>query len=374
LSGFESVYDVNPENIFIGGDKGFYHLNFLKYKQNISPLQVFIRSVNISEQQDSVIFDGHADEVNTPLAQVPALQHVFGSYWKTIRFGYSCPLFASQSSLQYAYRLKGFNDAWSEWQNRSEKEYTNLSPGKYVFEVKVRRNLGAESEVASFAFEVLPPWYLTWWAKLIYGVLILVAIYQAYRFQHRRHHRIMQRQQQQHEEEQQTIRYQHELEKTRAATEIIELRNEKLEADLNFKNAELAASAMHLVKKGELLGRIKPALTHIAKSLESQQAAELKKLLKALDEDDNMDKEWDSFSRHFDKVHSDFLTALKAKHPGISASELKLSAYLRMNLSSKEIAQLMNISVRGVEISRYRLRKKLELTKDEGLFDYLSSI
>jgi DNA-binding CsgD family transcriptional regulator len=374
LSGFEMIYDIDSRNIFIGGDKGFYHINYEKYKQNISHLHVYIRSVKISQLRDSLLFDGYADEVNALPTAIQPSTSVFGSSWKTIRFSYSSPLYANQSSLLYAYRLKGFENEWSAWQTRSEKEYTNLSAGKYTFEVKVRRNLGNESAVASYSFEVLAPWYSSWQAKLIYALLIGVLVYWGYKFQHKRHERIMLQQQMQHEEEQKTIQYQHELEKTKAETEIITLKNEKLEADLNFKNAELAASAMHLVKKGELLGRIKPALTHIAKTLDSNQTAELKKLLRALDEDDNLDKEWDSFSRHFDKVHSDFLSALKLKHPNISASELKLSAYLRMNLSSKEIAQLMNISVRGVEISRYRLRKKLELPKETGLFDYLSSI
>ena len=80
------------------------------------------------------------------------------------------------------------------------------------------------------------------------------------------------------------------------------------------------------------------------------------------------------FAQHFDKVHSDFIVKLKEKHSNISNNELKLCAYLRMNLSTKEIAQLMNISVRGVEISRYRLRKKLNLATDTNLFDYLISI
>ena len=74
---------------------------------------------------------------------------------------------------------------------------------------------------------------------------------------------------------------------------------------------------------------------------------------------------------HFDNVHSDFLSALKDKYPGLSANELKLSAYLRMNLSTKEIAQLMHISIRGVEISRYRLRKKLQIPTETNLFDFL---
>ena len=82
-------------------------------------------------------------------------------------------------------------------------------------------------------------------------------------------------------------------------------------------------------------------------------------------------KEWENFTKHFDRVHSDFVVKLKEKHPAISGNELKLCAYLRMNLSTKEIAQLMNISVRGVEISRYRLRKKLNLSTETSLFDFL---
>ena len=128
---------------------------------------------------------------------------------------------------------------------------------------------------------------------------------------------------------------------------------------------------MHLVKKGELLAKIKSELTQVMKGLDNTQAAGLKKMIKTLNEDDNLDKEWENFSTHFDKVHCDFVAGLKEKHPAITGNELKLCAYLRMNLSTKEIAQLMNISVRGVEISRYRLRKKLGISSEVNLFDYL---
>ena len=87
-----------------------------------------------------------------------------------------------------------------------------------------------------------------------------------------------------------------------------------------------------------------------------------------------MDKDWEQFAVHFDKVHSDFLQILKAAYPVLSSHELKLCAYLRMNLSSKEIAQLENISVRGVEISRYRLRKKLRIPTETNLFDFLMEL
>ena len=171
------------------------------------------------------------------------------------------------------------------------------------------------------------------------------------------------------------LRYIHDLEIAKSESELVALRNEKLEADINFKNSELASSAMHLVKKGELVSKMKTELGHVMKGISNPQAeADLKKMIKSISEDDNMDQEWENFTLHFDKVHSDFISALKEKHPGISNNEIKLCAYLRMNLSTKEMAQLMNISVRGVEVSRYRLRKKLELATEVSLFDYLINI
>jgi DNA-binding CsgD family transcriptional regulator len=132
---------------------------------------------------------------------------------------------------------------------------------------------------------------------------------------------------------------------------------------------------MHLVKKGELLSKIKDELTRVIRSLENPVAVnEIKKVLKSVSDDDKIDQEWEAFARHFDKVHSEFVLNLKEKYPALSANEVKLCIYLRMNLSSKEIAQLMSISVRGVEISRYRLRKKLGITSEVNLFDHLIGI
>jgi DNA-binding CsgD family transcriptional regulator len=132
---------------------------------------------------------------------------------------------------------------------------------------------------------------------------------------------------------------------------------------------------MHLVKKGELLSKLKTELTHLMKRLQNEEASgEVRKMIKSLSEDEQIDGEWENFSKHFDKVHSDFVSQLKKIHPQLTGNELKLCTYLRMNLSTKEIAQLSNISVRGVEISRYRLRKKMGLHSEDNLFDYLMKL
>ena len=132
---------------------------------------------------------------------------------------------------------------------------------------------------------------------------------------------------------------------------------------------------MHLVQKGELLSKIKDELVKLNKDSQGQKSPEeVKKIIKILGTEEKMDDDWEVFAQHFDKVHSDFLRTLKKKYPTLTPNDSKLCAYLRMNLSTKEIAQLMNISVRGVEISRYRLRKKLELPTSVNLFDFLLSI
>ena len=371
LSGFEFIYPVDKENIFLGAERGFFHINYAKYKQNLPLLQSQVRLVRIIDKSDSLLFGGYFKEVNEKQEQsagaVPSISH----HWKTIRFEFTAALFGSASNIEYSFRLKGFDDNWSEYTRKTEKEYTNLPPGKFIFEVKVRNNLGKESPVSSYAFTVLPPWYLTLWAKLLYMVIFFTGLYLLYRWLKKK----FRLQKARFEEEQKRLQYIHELEINKTESEMMALRNEKLEAEINYKNSELASSAMHLVKKGELLTKVKAELSHVMKVMDNPQAvAELKKMLRSLSDDDNMDKEWENFTKHFDKVHSDFVVGLKEKHPTITGNEVKLCAYLRMNLSTKEIAQLMNISVRGVEISRYRLRKKLQLPSDTNLFDYLINI
>lgn len=363
LSGFEFIYPYDKNNIFLAGETGIYHLNFEKYKNQNTSLGVSIRSVKIRQQYDSLLYGGYGDLLQqTP--KTPSIHHA----WKNIRFEFTAPPNPYSGSLEYSYRLSGYNSKWSEWSKRNEKEFTNLPPGDYVFEVKVRNNLGAESATTAFAFTILPPWYASKIALAVYLLLIALTIRWGYGKQQEK----FKKQQETFEAEQKRLLYIHELERTKSETELMTLRNENLESEIQFKNSELASSAMHLVKKGELIAKIKSELNQLAKRVDNTMAqTELKKMIKTLSEDEQIDQEWDHFAKHFDKVHSDFVVVLKNKHPEISPGELKLCAYLRMNLSSKEIAQLLNISVRGVEISRYRLRKKLNLNAGENLFDYL---
>jgi DNA-binding CsgD family transcriptional regulator len=371
VSGFEHIYPVNKNNIFIGGERGFYHINYEQYKTIKYPLQVQITAVKAINKKDSLLFGGYATDANEAPSAVKSKRSVVSHSWNSFHFEFASPVYAQQANIEYSYFLEGFDEKWSEFSSKTEKEYTNVPAGNYSFKVKVRNNLGNESEPVSYSFSVLPPWYLTRWAYAFYLCLFLLGAYGLYRYLKNK----FRNQQKRHEEEQKRLQYLHQLEMEKTDKEIVKLKNEKLEAEIQHKNTELASVAMHLVQKGEMLAKIKEQIEHLKnKPGDAKDSADLKKIVRALSEEEKIDQQWEQFTKHFDNVHSDFFSSLKVKYPTLSPNELKLSAYLRMNLSTKEMAQLMNISVRGVEISRYRLRKKLGIPTEVNLYDFLAEV
>jgi ligand-binding sensor domain-containing protein/DNA-binding CsgD family transcriptional regulator len=362
VSDFENIYPFNEENIFVGAEKGFFHVNYSQYKKDANPIHVLISQVKASGDTDVTLNDGYS---TTGLkSRQPRLSNKQNSF----HFEYAAQSFQKSPSVEYSCFLQSFDQQWSSWAKRTEKDYTNLPPGHYAFMVKARSNLGDESAVTTYAFIILPPWYKTWWAYAVYGILFAVFNYLFYRWLKRK----FSRQRQKYEQEQARLTYVHQLEKDQKEKEIIALKNEKLENEIIGKNSELAAVAMHLLQKSELMTRIREELEQLRKSGTDMPSEELKKLIRLLNQESRTDKEWDQFAVYFDATHSDFLKAVKQNHPLLSPHELKLCAYLRMNLSSKEIAQLLNISVRGVEISRYRLRKKISVAKETNLHQYFN--
>lgn len=369
LSGFEFVYPINRQNILVGAERGFFNINYEKYTSSTKEISVNIRNVIITNQTDSLLFGGYFGGIGKTQTQTE-IEHI-KTDWKRIHFQFSSAQFGQNDNIQYSFRLKGFDNSWSPYTENTSKEYTNLSPGNYVFEVKARNNIETESDIAQYTFVILPPWYLTLAAKLVYLVLFILFNYLFYLWLKKK----FKNQRLKYEAEQKRLQYIHELERSKVESEVVMLRNSKLESEITHKNTELASNAMHLVQKAQLITKIKSDITQVMKESESPQVNQsLKRMIRSLSEDDRIDDEWKSFTMHFDKVHNDFFKSLKDKHPTITNSEIKLSAYLRMNLTTKEIAQLLNISVRGVEIGRYRLRKKLQLPAEANLYDYLIKI
>lgn len=369
LGGFEHINCIDANNIIIGAQKGFYHLNFEKYLTKPNKQHTRISFVKAFGKIDSVLFGGYFGEVNEQIAQErePRIKHGLNSF----HFEYSATFNKNNENTHFACYLKGFDEDWSAPDKRTERVYTNLPAGNYVFMVKTQDNLGNESEIASYRFTILPPWYQSTWAYIIYMLLFVWFCYVIYRRQQRKimDERVAFQKEQEH------IKYMHQLEMDKSEKEIIKLKNEKLELEIETKNSELASNAMHLVQKAELMSNIKAELFKVKKELKDDtQITDFNRIIRLLDAEEKSDESWEQFSVHFDKVHVNFLKHLKEAYPRISSTELRLSAYLKMNLSTKEIASLMKISPRGVEVGRYRLRKKLDLPSHTNLFEFFNRI
>ncbi|HLZ85727.1 MAG TPA: triple tyrosine motif-containing protein, partial [Puia sp.] len=363
VKGAPMIYPYDKENVFIGSNNGVFHLNYSRWLESAEKIRVLLGAVKAIGPRDSLIAGGYGGDTQA-VVRLP-------NHWNSFHFEYASPLFTQPNAVEYSYRLAGFDHDWSEWSARSEKDYTNLPQGQYRFQVRARDNLGNVSEPAGFSFIVNPAWYQSGWAYLAYLLLAGGLFYLVRRQQQRR----LLLHQKKYQEEQERQNYLHSLELDRKEKGLIALQNEKLAGELQFRNKELATVTMHLVERGGILSSIKEELTAVIRRLNVPNLShEFKPVFRMISDTEKNDDDWNRFSLYFDEVHNNFLGTLKTKYPQLSPTDLKLCAYLRLNLSSKEIAQLLNISLKGVEVSRYRLRKKLGLATEVNLTDFLGKI
>jgi ligand-binding sensor domain-containing protein/DNA-binding CsgD family transcriptional regulator len=372
IKGFQHIYAFDENHIIIGVDDGFILYQPQRDERKKVTIPIHIREVRSIGPEDSLIFGGTFVKEQEIVSQQPENKiPSFPATMSDFRISYSAIHFENLNEVTYQYLLEGKDATWSLWDEKTEKEYTNLSPGKYIFKVKARNTYGQESDIALYRFSIQSPWYETVWARIMIAVIFLglftfILYLNTQRIKKGTDIVI--------QEQAKTIKkkeaeFKREVEKSEA--EIIRLKNEKLEAEVVHKNKELASYALHLGQKSEMLLNLQKHLKKLKKEVNTEDKAKIEKLVKLIDHDIRLDKNWEQFEHHFDQVHEQFMANLRAKYPVLTPKDQRLCAYLRMNLSTKEIAPLMGISVRGVEISRYRLRKKLELDHDTNLTDFI---
>jgi DNA-binding CsgD family transcriptional regulator/ligand-binding sensor domain-containing protein len=340
-----SIIDEN--NILIGAKEGFILYNpDQKFSINEN-FKVFIRSVEINFDGDSTItyYSGSSRKLAVDADQ-------------SLRFIYTSPYFDGFEDLKYSYRLIPLEENWSNWSASGKMEYPYLPPGNYTFEVKAKNVYDHQSMVSTFNFQVLEPWYYTMWAKIFYVLFGLTTVIIILAVQKRKHtaesHQIT-------EKSEQALKSKDE--------EIGAIMSEKLKTEINLKNDQLTTVTMHLMNTTDLLQTVRDKIQSLKK--QDNDGAEMENVVKLIDDKISDQNSWDQFAYHFDQVHSGYLKKLSESNVNLSPREIKLASFLRMNMSSKEISKLLNISDRGVELARYRLRKKLNLSRDQNLVEYL---
>ncbi|WP_372773882.1 triple tyrosine motif-containing protein [Mangrovibacterium sp.] len=368
IAGFEHIYVADQKNTFIALEDGLAHYSPNYATQSNSQMKVFIREV-LNKQSNKAYF---------PAALQPkALQKRFAYPFKGnhLRFTFTCPDYTNGKNIRYSYYLENYSSEWSEWSESTVCEFMNLREGNYTLKIKAGTTHGQESNIASFSFKITPPWYRSLTAYIFYSLaglllIILLSWFVYYRIQiSKRKERL--KHLQQYRNQLQT--YQREA--LISEKEIIRLRNEKLHGKMIHLDKELANQTMSLIQKNKFLGKIKSELKTLqSQTQESALKSKISLIINRIDKEFDNQKQNELFETYFDEVHEDFFKRLLEKYPTLTPREMKLCAYIKMNISSKEIATLLNISQRGVEISRYRLRKKLEVDRNTNLTTLISGI
>lgn len=359
LSFYENVNLLTPNLSLISLDDGF-----ALYRRTADTKRVEIAGPIIEKIEDI------ADSTARPIAFYNVDDLVLTAKQNNIRITYALPHF-SINAVQFQYQLDGNSKNWSAWSTVTQKEFTNLSPGHYIFRVRANIN-GKISPESLLTFEIAAPWYRSGVAWIIYTILFLLLLYGArryYLYKLKKHQEETQKQML-HEQEERLQKEMWENEQR-----LFKLKNSQLEKELAGKNRELANSAMNIVYKNELLNNVHDELLQL-KDADGRKLStdQLKRISKIIDDARSDERDWNLFEESFNEAHENFFKKLKTNYPELVPNDLKLCAYLRMNMSSKEIASLLNISTRGVEIRRYRLRKKLNLEHDQNLTEFLMGI
>ncbi|WP_188463123.1 two-component regulator propeller domain-containing protein [Marivirga lumbricoides] len=365
----QNLITLEANQVLFAAKEGFIHFNNQMPKTINHNFSTIINSVKLSSSEDTLTLGGRYIIDNTIKFEQPKVKIPKVSFNNNaIQFSFSAPFVEGQNDTKYQYWLENAEPGYSEWSNRMLKEYSNLKEGKYTFHVKAKNIYNQLSEPVSFSFVILPPWYRTPLAYSIYFILlfgVLATTFYAFEFRYKKKTEILTE-----EKEKELTRMDTELKSSEQ--EIERLKNEKLKAKIELQNKELATSTMHLINKNGFISHVKTNLNTIIKRSKNQEVKhEINKIIHNIDKNIASDNDWEHFSIHFDQVHGDFIKRLKSNYTNLSPQEMKLSAYLRMNLSTKEIAHLLNISVRGAEIARYRLRKKLNLDRSENLQEFI---
>ncbi len=366
IGGFPFVYPHSENHVFFGVESGFVHYDPSFLKDYQQPFNTLIRKVQIGNA-DSVIFSGKLETINKRKPEIEFSNN-------HIHFQFGANDFENPEDIEYATFLNGYETNWSEWDNDNSREFTNLHEGTYIFNVKARNIYGTESTPVSYGFTIEPPLHRSVIAYILYalfGVFLLMLFFLLIKRKIRKS-----KQEAERKKEQQFKTLEEELrsDALEAEKEIIRLRNEKLQEQMKLKDKELANSTFQTIQKNKLLVDLKKELRQFMSQINDDVTkSNINFIIKKINREINDEKQWEVFETHFENVHEEFLKRIKAEFPGLTPRELKLCAYLRMNISSKEISLLMNISTRGVEISRYRLRKKLNLDRSVNLTDFILS-
>ena len=367
--GLGNIGFLENRQIVLNSNNGFFVMRPQK-KDAAKTNHVMVRRIYSTNTGDTLVYMRCPELVKEEVV----LPHSLNS----IRIEYVMPEYRGEKGVLYSCYLEGYEKEMSTMSHSSSKEYTKLEKGKYIFHVKARNLVdGTESE-SQIVIRILPAWYETWWAYLLYIILAVTGIWALLRYMNLRAEKELTKVKKEKERQMKEQQMEFHLAEEKKEKELAKLRSKQLEVELKHKSSELSDSAMNLVRKNDMLQAIDQNMEQLSESVRREETkarlvkkiGDIRKEIKMhMNDDDN----WNKFEENFNLVYDNFSQKIMEAFPQLKKSDLKLCVYLRMGLSSKEMASLLNTSVRSIETARYRLRKKLDIDTGSNLTDFIQS-
>lgn len=353
FTGFYLPIALNSEYGFYSIHNGFALEKTIKQKQNYpfySEL-LFRKSQAFNNQEARDLFNG---------SEMPFR-------FNNVKFSFVHP---HEAAVQYQYYLNGFSDDWSNFSEQNEIEFLGLREGSYILFVKAKKGEQISS-VKSFSFTINAPWYRTYWSYLFY-FLLFYAIYVILKKIHykrlsKQKKIFLEKEKKALEEQAEKHRQEMLLEKQKQ----LELEQNKLKEEIKNKTIELATKAKDDDDKNRILQTINEKISEAESNpnILKLKLGEIRRMVQSY-----LETEDHTFEIQMDELHQEFFKAMKKRFPNLSIYDLRLCAYLKIGLNSKEMADIFQVLPSSINVSRSRLRKKLNLSPDEDLYEFLNSI
>lgn len=349
IVGFENLTKIDDGNYLIGFSNGYALVDVSNPEQD--EFGLLISQINNYDSKGNL-------STQLALSNEPILEHNNNGF----QFSYAAPYFSAIHPVLYQTRLLGRSTDWSGWSNKHSISYDNLPSGDYVFEVRAKAGETFSKNVARYSFSIDKPWYASHLAYAIYALAFLSIAYLV----HSTYQRYFRQQKQRLLEK---SKRELALQELQANQTISNIEKEQLQKDIENKSRELGIATMSIIKKNEFLNSLKKTLRE-----ESANPNLIARTVKKIDKNLTDTDDWKFFEEAFNNADKGFLKKIKTIHPDLTPNDLRLCAYLRLNLSSKEIAPLLNMSPRSVETKRYRLRKKMLLEHKQSLVEHILNL
>lgn len=347
IGGFEGLFPIFSGRFFIASPNGMIEYLIRDHPDSIrAPV---IKSLTTG--LDSLIYFFSPDDNEKKLT--------FSYKHNNIVFSYDSHFPNNNEQLSYSYKLSGLNDNWSGWTTEKRMRFNDLSPGDYEFKIRSKDPTNFISPTRLIKFRIQPPWYRSRMAHIGYALSVGLVLFLLFYWPKKKYQK----------DKEELLQA-----KKRSEQSLAQIKKEKILNELEFNKRELVNFTFHLVQKQQTIKSLKQKVNEFSGSIEDKEVKEkLKEMMSIIRGDMRIEEDWENFSFHFDQVHEGFISKMKKRYPHLSNDDYKLCTYLKMNMSSKDIAPLLNISVRGVELKRYRLRKKLNMDRSEDLNEFLNT-